>query len=257
MKINLPILFYHKIHKPRPGARGINLYVPPARFEQQMRYLHRRGYKSIALEDAIEKIRQGRPITPKSVVITFDDGYLDNYEYALPILKKYDFTATIFMVTDFAGKDTKWPHSKETLPERLLSWDNIREMAQQGISFGSHTCNHWNLNRLSADQISYELIESKKKLEHELQKEVTTFCYPYGEYNSQVVDLVKKSGYRGACATDHGNRHTPGDVYTLKRVFIWNDTPLRKFGYYLSWFYDFEHARKQRRKALKKEKSLG
>ncbi len=252
MKIKLPILFYHKIHEPRPGARSINLYVPPASFEQQLRYLHKRGYKSISLKQAIEKIRQSKPIAPKSVAITFDDGYLDNYEYAYPILKKYNFTATIFMVTDFAGRDNSWPHSKETLPERLMSWDNIREMAQHGMSFGSHTCNHWNLNKLSVDEISRELVRSKRKLENELQQEVISFCYPYGEYNSQVLGLVEHSGYLGACATEHGNRHTPDDIYTLKRVFIWHDTPMWKFGYYLSSFYDYEHTRKQKRKALKK-----
>lgn len=253
MKIKLPILFYHKIHEPRPGARGINLYVPPARFEQQMRYLSRRGYKSIALDEAIRRIKDGQPMAPKTVAITFDDGYLDNYEYAFPILKKYNLTATIFIVTDFVGKDTKWPHGKEKLPERLMSWDNIREMERQGISFGSHTCNHWDLNRITAEQITSELVESKKKLEQELQQGISIFCYPYGEYNKQVVEQVKKSGYLGACATDHGNKHTPDDIYTLKRVFIWHDNPLWKFSYYLSWFYDFEHARKQRRKALKKK----
>ncbi len=251
MKIKLPILYYHKIHERRPGALGLNSYLPPARFEQQIRYLSRRGYKSIALDEAIKRIKDGQSIAPKTVAITFDDGYPDNYEYAFPILKKYNFTATIFIVTDFVGKNTKWPHSKETLPERLLSWDNIREMALNGISFGSHTCNHWSLNKLSADKISYELVESKKRFENELQQEVTSFCYPYGRYNKQVVEQVKQSGYQGACATDHGNKHTPDDVYTLKRVFIWHNNPLWRFSYYLSWFYDYEHARKQRRKALK------
>jgi peptidoglycan/xylan/chitin deacetylase (PgdA/CDA1 family) len=248
MKIKLPILFYHKISTPKSNARSINLYVPPARFERQMRYLHRRGYKSIALDEAVKRLKAGQPIAPKSVAITFDDGYLDNYEYAFPILKRYNFTATIFVVTDFVGRDTSWGRNRDSLPEPLMSWDNIREMAGQGMSFGSHTCSHCNLNKLSAERISYELTESKRRLEDELQREITTFCYPYGEYDEQAVALVKESGYQGACTTRHGNRHTPEDAYTLKRVLIWHDTPLWRFGYYLGWLYDFEHARKQKRR---------
>jgi peptidoglycan/xylan/chitin deacetylase (PgdA/CDA1 family) len=255
MITKLPVLFYHKIREPRPEARSINLYVPPARFAQQMRFLYQRGYQSIPLEAAVENIRNGQPLAPKSVAITFDDGYLDNYENAFPILKKHNFTATVFMATAFAGRDTDWPHSRENLPERLMSWENIKEMAHNGISFGSHTCNHWNLNRLSADDVRFELTESKKHLENELQRQITTFCYPYGEYNPQVVEMVKNSGYRGACACEHGNRHLPEEVYTLKRVFIWYDTPLWKFSYYLSWFYNFEHARKLKRKQTRMTKN--
>ncbi len=278
MKTKLPILFYHKINNTHPKARSIDLYVPPYKFEEQMRHLSRRGYRSITFDDAVDKLKGGLPLSPKSVVITFDDGYLDNYEHAFPILKKYGLTATMFIVTDFVGQTNKWPHSREKLPEALMSWDNIREMAAYGISFGSHTCNHWNLKRLDketelahapltqtlspegrgwseGDKIKYELTESKKKLESELQTEITTFCYPYGEYTDKVIQKVKQSGYMGACSTDHGNRHLSEDIYTLKRVFLWHNMPLWKFAYYLTVLYDIEHARKYKRKQMRKRLS--
>ena len=253
MRIKVPILFYHKIGWPPPEVRNRHLYVTPENFAAQMGYLRRHGYHPLTLAELGRALKDGTALPKRPVVISFDDGHRDNYTQAFPVLQRHNLKATIFIVTDFIGQNAGWqPSRKETFAEPLLSWEQIREMQRGGIVFGSHTCTHPKLNQVPLAQARQEIINSRSKLEDGLGATVESFCYPYGEYNREVADLVQEAGYTAACIVEHGNRHSPEDIYTLKRVFIWSDTPLWRFAYYLTSFYDLEQARKRQRKSAKR-----
>jgi peptidoglycan/xylan/chitin deacetylase (PgdA/CDA1 family) len=218
-----------------------------------MGYLHKRGYNTLTLSELGQALESGVKLPQCSVVITFDDGHRDNYENAFPVLERYRLKATIFAVADFVGRDAGWQR-RENLVEPLLSWAEMLEMQKRGITFASHSCTHPRLDKIPLELARYEIVSSRDKLEHGLGAPVESFCYPYGEYNREMVNLVSEAGYVAACITDHGNRHAKEDIYTLKRVFIWPDTSLWRFAYYLSGFYDYEKVRKRRRKAARKSK---
>ncbi len=250
VKLKVPILMYHKIANPPEGSPNPHLYVTPENFAAQMDYLRRHEYHTLSLGDVGRGLKNGTKLPHRSVILTFDDGYLNNYENAFPVLQRYNLKTTIFLVADAVGHKVNWQLSRgATLAEPLLDWVQVEEMQRYGITFDSHTCTHPKLNQIPLDQARYEISASRGKLEDKLSVKVEGFCYPYGEYNPQVVDLVREAGYTAACVVDNGNRHSLEDVYTLKRVFIWSDTPLRRFAYYLTSLYDYEKAYKRWLKA--------
>lgn len=255
MKLKVPIFFYHKIGTPADDASNPHLYVPLENFTAQMRYLSRHGYNTLTLSELSRALDNKIKLPRRSVIITFDDGHLDNYENAFPVLEQYNLKATIFVVSDFIGQEANW-QSKEKVSEPLVSWNQIYQMQKKGITFASHTCTHPMLNKIPLDEARNEITVSREKLEQGLGTSVESFCYPYGEFSQEVATLVKEAGYKAACITDHGNCHSREDVYQLKRVFVWPDTPLWRFIYYLSRFYDFEKTRKHRRKAARRRKKL-
>ena len=162
----LPVLTYHRVvpwaHKHGP------LLVSPESFRRQMSFFQRNHYHVLSLREAAPYIASSRFPPPRSVVITFDDGYDDNFIYAFPILKKYGFPATIFMVAGEVGKPN------------FLNWEQLREMTYHGIAIGSHTITHCYLPRESRERMREEIFNSKKILEDELGGEVVSFCYPVG-----------------------------------------------------------------------------
>ena len=211
-RYTLPILMYHYINEQEP--RMSRLGVSPASFERQMRFLRERNYNVIPLEKAADLLKYKKKIPPKTVVITFDDGYLDNYTNAYPILKKYHIPATIFIIAHRVniklGNDS------------YLSWEQIKEMAGSGlITIGSHTVTHPNLSEtLSEDELRYEIFESKKILEEKLGKKVTLFSYPFGGINFKARQLAIAAGYKAAVATNMPPNCPNDDLYALKRLRI-------------------------------------
>ncbi|MGI6712534.1 MAG: polysaccharide deacetylase family protein [Bacillota bacterium] len=159
------------------------------------------------------------PLPPKPVVITFDDGYLDNYIYAFPILKQYKLKATLFVVTETIGKtnifDQAWiPKNK------MADWSQLKEMANSGIEIGSHTLDHPKLTQLSSAEALYQIRESKRKIESILFRPVSVFSYPHGDFNHKIAKLVQRSGYRAAVTVNRGIA-TPGKSrYKMKRISV-------------------------------------
>ncbi len=253
MPLKVPIIYYHKIAQPPPEARDLELYVTPANFAAQMRYLHRRKYHTLDLSDLGRALRNEIKLPPRPVIITFDDGYVNNYENAVPVLQQYNLKATIFIVADLIGKKVAWQQSIEVITDPLMSWEQIREIQRGGITIGSHTCTHPKLSQIPAEQARQELVESKSKLEEGLGITVDSFCYPYGRfYNQEVVNLVQEAGYTAACITEKGSLHRPGDVYTLRRIPVRLDTPLWRFAYFMTNLFAYEKERKRRRKEADK-----
>ena len=199
----VPIIMYHKVEAVPQGSADT---VSPAIFRRQMEFLKARGYRVIPLEDLVRDIQAGQPPAKKSVVLTFDDGYENNYTQAFPVLKAYGFPATIFVSPDFMGE------------QGFLTLAQIADMQRAGIQFGSHGMTQAYLPDLNEDQQYYEVQESRRILMADLKAGVDFFCYPVGGFNASIKDLVRRSGYRGALATNRGYDRFNSDVYELNRI---------------------------------------
>ncbi|MDP2912864.1 MAG: polysaccharide deacetylase family protein [Candidatus Omnitrophota bacterium] len=202
----VPVLMYHSIDY---NDKATKLSVSPDSFARQMEFLHKNHYNVVSLEKAAAGIRRGEKTPPKTVVITFDDGFYNNYRYAYPVLKKYKFPATIFVITDEIGK-AGW-----------MDWKELEEMSDSGIiSIGSHTKSHLWLPSLDAKKLEDELAGSKKVLEERLGRKADEFCYPMGAFDRKVQDALRKTGYSCAVATNPGRFYPVDDIYAIKRVRI-------------------------------------
>lgn len=231
----LPILMYHSIAASMPD--GSRLIVSVNTFQRQMRFLKEHNYNVLTLEAAGDLIKNKKKIPAKSIVLTFDDGYKDNYIYAFPVLKKYNFPATIFIVLSEVGKSDR------------LSWDEINQMRDSGlIFFGSHTINHPFLEYVGSDEeLKKEIGDSKRILEEKLGKPVNTFSYPMGRFNAKVRQFVIDAGYKIGVATNPGKGYPDDDVFVLKRLRISeNANNLFIFWIETSGYYNFirEHRHK-------------
>jgi len=227
---HVPILVYHRVVHIKPSASQHGIWVEAKNFRRQMRLLHLMGFKTISLDmlASIDKFPK------KPIIITFDDGYLDNYLYAFPILKKYGFTATIFLVKGQIGGVNQWDILPGEEAIRLLSINEIQEMSEYGISFGGHTITHPHLLQLSRDKAFEEIVQCKKDLEGIIQQEVTTFCYPYGEFDQMIKQMVRDAGFKCACACDT----KADDLYKLRRIQVFPKTNLFGFWRKTQWWYD-------------------
>jgi peptidoglycan/xylan/chitin deacetylase (PgdA/CDA1 family) len=192
-----PILMYHQIVPGRP--EDIHA-VTIKSFADQMRWLHDHEYQCVTVEELLLD-RVPVPSKPNSriLAISFDDGYLDLYTNALPILQQFSFKASIFLVSERIGKVNDWDQAPGLAGAPLLDWHHIHEMVKIGMSFGAHTCTHPDLTTLPVSQAAYEIQFSRKILEQELQQFVRVFAYPNSQYNEAIVKLVADSGYDLAC----------------------------------------------------------
>ncbi len=220
----VPIIMFHRVetadfYKP-------NL-VHPENFEFQINYLAKNHYNVITLDELVQAIKLGKKLPNKSVVITFDDGTQDNYSVAFPVLKKYNFPATIFLVSEFIDK------------EGFLKSSEIKEMENSVINFGSHTQNHPYLPEISHEKQKKEITQSKIDLERLLNKPVEYFAYPSGGYNEDIIKLIQEAGYKGAVTTNRGLTRFNKNVYELKRVrFSDRDTNSLSLWAKLSGYYN-------------------
>lgn len=219
-QVRIPILIYHYIgNNPNPKdlARD-NLSVSPDKFEAQMEYLSEGGFNTLTLDKMYQALKTGSTLPPKSVILTFDDGYIDFYFNAYPILKKYGLSATVFIPTALMNQGY------------YLSWDQIREMDSSGlISFQSHSVSHADLPSLDHDQLFFQLRESKKTLEQVLGKPVDFLAYPYGTSNSDVWQATKEVGYLAALGTWYSDTLSEGVIYDLPRIKIAGEYSLSDF----------------------------
>ncbi len=233
----VPILMYHKIN-PDPSVGGYGLRVTPRDFEKQVAYLARSGYNSISLADLADHHEKGKPLPPRPVIITFDDGYRDNYTYAYPILKKYGMTATIFVVAGTVGGINEFDFNDGRQPKNIMAgWRELKEMAEGGITIGAHTLRHPHLANLKPEEARAEILEGKKVLEEGLNRPVDFFAYPYGNFDRSIIDIVRESGFRAAVTTDRGLAKYREGPFTLKRIRVRGDYSYGKFLQELTRFH--------------------
>jgi peptidoglycan/xylan/chitin deacetylase (PgdA/CDA1 family) len=211
---------YHRITGEKPQSKLKKLLVTPDRFARQMRYLHTHGYSTVTIDEFLSILKDGWDTSFKPAIITFDDGYKDNYTFAFPILKKYGFKGIIFLVTKYIGDSNLWDKAKGEPITPLLSWSEILEMKEYGIEFGSHGYTHSNLTEISEMEQAFELEESKKVLEKGLNQEIKAFSYPFGFFNESILGITGRSGYSVAFTTKPGKNNKGADLFRLKRIII-------------------------------------
>jgi len=208
----IAILAYHSLDQ-----SSSVLSTAPHIFAEQMKILYDAGVKVISLRDVAD-VMQTCSTPATQVVITFDDGFRNVYEHALPVLQIYGFKATVFLVTDYCEKTNSWP-GQTVMIERdlLLGWREIQEMSREGVSFGSHTRTHPDLRKISIQQAEEELAVSKKDIEDAIGLHVDTFAYPYGAYDAPLRNLVTQY-FRLACSTHLGFVKRDSDLFALERI---------------------------------------
>ena len=208
-----PILTYHHVG-PRPrGVRLKGLYVSPKLFAWQIGQLKGDGFSTDCLRIALSS-----RVNPKQIFLTFDDGLLDVFQYALPVLRQHGYTSIQFLVADLLGKTSEWQKSSGEIPGRLMDNSQINDWLASGQEIGSHTLSHPRLAQLSPSRARDEIFGSKKKLEDIFGRPIEHFCYPYGDWNPAVRDIVAEAGYKSACTTKFGVNAAGADSFALNRI---------------------------------------
>ncbi len=234
----ITILMYHQIADIPKILDPLGLAISPFQFEQQMNFLARNGYTCLTLADAVQSLQEGKQMSGKFFVLTFDDGYHDVYSTACPIIEKFGFTATIFLVANCMGSLGNWWVEGDTSASLLLSQDEARKLSQRGFIFGSHTLSHPFLNKLDEDSAFNEIFKSKIILQSELDTSIDYFSYPYSVTNPHIEQLVKLAGYKAACAGDRG----PWSLFHMWRVPCLRTDSLLTFSMKASGLYGWQSA---------------
>lgn len=225
VNLNFPrILMYHMISDHKKNTKFNGLRVSPEIFEKQVKYLFDNGWHFFTMTELID---QKDSLPNKSVAITFDDGYEDNLTKALPILKKYNAKATVYLVVDrhnkeWSSKRKKKNNNGELKNEPKLSDEQVKELINSDlIEIGSHTMTHDNLLNLTKEQKKIEIKDSKKAIEDKFKIACKSFCYPFGLYNFDDVDIIKEAGYSNATTTNKGiDNLKSGNLFQLKRITV-------------------------------------
>lgn len=200
----VPVLYYHSVKE----SADNEVTITPEMLRSQLKYIHNQGYVTLTISDLETYILNDSLIPEKSILITFDDGYMDNYYSAFPILKDFNMVATIFCITS------------ELNGSYYLSKEAIREMSAYGIDIESHTVNHPHLNKMTYDKQLEELVESKKALEEITGKEINSIAYPFGDFNDDSVKAAKDAGYVLGFTTKLGLSDRSDNPLTLDRIYI-------------------------------------
>jgi peptidoglycan/xylan/chitin deacetylase (PgdA/CDA1 family)/GT2 family glycosyltransferase len=219
------ILMYHAIGRERESAS--RWVLPRLRFERQLAWLERRRYNVISLDEFVRARIEHRLPPPKSVVLTFDDGYADNVELALPALERHGFPATVFLVSA-AGGSANWDRAGETEGRALLTPAAARVLDAR-LNFGAHSRTHPSLPSLEPSELEREVSGCRTELEAALAGPVTLFSYPYGERSPEVEQAVVKAGYVAACGIEPGRNRPSCDPYALKRLEVRGTDSLLRF----------------------------
>ncbi len=202
-KYVVPIMMYHKVEDSETLKSDT---VSPENFQKHMAYLKNHGYRVLTLDEFVEGVKHDRMFPEKSVVLTFDDGYENNFLHAFPVLQQNQFPATLFISPEFIGR------------EGFLTWRQIYQMQAHDISYGSHGMTQAYLPDLNEHRRRYEIEESKAVLEGNLSTRIDYFAYPVGGFNDDIKKRLQTSGYRAAMATNRGYDRFNKDVFEINRI---------------------------------------
>jgi len=221
------ILMYHAFGG--LGEAPGRFVVPARRFARQMRLLRIAGYHVMPLEELLAHRRAFRLPPPRSVVITFDDGYVDALDHAAPILRRYGLPATLFVVSGAVGGINDWDSRGELRGRRLLPWPDLLRLGNSGVSFGAHSRSHASLRGVSKGQLCPEIAGSLAELECQLGKTVRSFAYPFGASTPECWDAVREAGFWGACGIEPGLNGPGRSEFDLRRTEIRGTDSLLRF----------------------------
>ena len=228
-----PVLMYHSVTSDRQHRSPWTVHVD--RFEQQMHWLRRQGFKGVSMQEALGACRDSSG--QRLIGLTFDDGYRDFVECALPVLQQFDFSATAYVVAGYLGGKSVWSSTDPWKP--VLTAEEVREAAAAGIEIGSHGLRHLSLPSVATRDLANEITESRRILQAVSGQKVSGFCYPFGEHDARVVQQAQAAGYDYACAT--GCSRFAGH-FALPRIYVGNgDSPARLWAkaqrHWLRWEY--------------------
>jgi peptidoglycan/xylan/chitin deacetylase (PgdA/CDA1 family) len=213
----IPILMYHQIDaRPARGTPLRGLVVSPQSFARQMGLLKMLGYQGLSMGALLPYLRGEKQ--GKVCGITFDDGYVNNLEHALPILQKHEFSSTCYFVSNQMGGSNVWDHAKGIAPKPLMSAQQLRAWHAGGQEVGAHGRSHVDLTTLTATQSQEEIVGCKHALQDVLAADVQQFCYPYGRYSAEHVDMLQTAGYDTATTTVRARVSTQHALLELPRV---------------------------------------
>jgi peptidoglycan/xylan/chitin deacetylase (PgdA/CDA1 family) len=213
---------YHYVSElpPQADRYRIDLTVTPADFDAQLAWLAQNGYHTITLYDLYNHLAAGYPLPDKPIILTFDDGYTDAYDIAMPLLQKYGFAGTFFILTgpaDFGGGG------------QYLDWNQIVAMSSAGMDIELHSREHYDLRNRSNDFLVYQLLGGKQSIEAHTQKPVHWLAYPSGRYDAAVIRVLKSADFWGAVTTQPGQTHTTAGLFELPRIRIRGADTLKIF----------------------------
>lgn len=225
------ILCYHGVTEraARDPKDVWGLHVRQDRFVQQLEFLNR-NYRVLSLREYVDLRRSGKPLPDYSVVLTFDDGYRNFLSAAAPRLLAAKIPACTFVITDRVSETNSKSHDwSDGDDETYLSWPEILELKENGFDFGSHTCSHPELPRLSENRVSEELSRSRQQLVRKLEMDGVSLAYPFGLFDDHVASQTEAAGYACAVTTDAGFNDSKTDLYKLKRTLIGDDDDIPAF----------------------------
>ncbi len=232
--VRVPILMYHYIAIPPADADDYRreLSLDPAIFVQHLDYLQQQGYTTMRLEDLISYLQRGVPeLPPKPIILTFDDGYRDNYDNAFPALAGHGMIGTFFIITDFADLAATDPNYA-----RYATWDQLRDMDAAGMEIGSHSRNHPDLRGKDVDFLVWQALGSSQTIAANLGKKPRVLAYPFGSYDQQVIDVFHSAGFWGAVTTQPGVEQRTDQVFELKRLRISSKTGVAELAALLQYW---------------------
>ncbi len=216
----IPVLMYHRVPD-APIATKHRTFVTRENFEKQLRFFARRGLQAITFRDYLAFSRGDRALPEfprKPFILTFDDGYRDNFLNMLPLARKYGFKGVLFLLGDFSAGGNFWDTGEDVEANKLMTREQKKAFVDNGWEIGAHTLSHPDLTRLSDEDVLHELRESRARIELELQTKVVSFAYPFGAHDDRVKDLVRQSGFEFGIATDAGGITIEDDRFAVFRV---------------------------------------
>jgi peptidoglycan/xylan/chitin deacetylase (PgdA/CDA1 family) len=212
---HVPILMYHHIGDLPIDATELQTTwtVTPKNFDAQMQWLARSGFRSISMAQLVAHLKNRQPLPTKPIIISFDDGWEEQFSTAFPIMTRYGLSGTFFVYTQ------PLDHTE------FMTWAQVQELAAGGMDIQSHSITHPHLRTLTSDVAFKEIADSKAVLEKRLGKPVVAFCYPFGEYSNAIIEMVKRARYESAVTLASGYRQRADELYALHRIRVsYNDT---------------------------------
>jgi peptidoglycan/xylan/chitin deacetylase (PgdA/CDA1 family) len=215
----VPVLMYHSIASGAP-RRFRRFAVDPGEFAAQMAYLEEMGYGPVTAAELAVSRTSGSPLPRRPVVITFDDAYADFYSAALPVLRKHDFSATLYVPTGYVGATSRFNGSRDEGEQKILSWDALRDITTERIEVAAHSHTHPQMDRVPSAIICDEVHRCRGMMEDKLSVRVHGFAYPFGYFNATARSAVAGGGFRYACAVGNLMTSSDDDVFTMPRLTV-------------------------------------
>lgn len=208
----LPILTYHAL-----DDTGSVVSMSPALFRSQIEYLRANGWRALSLDELLAG-HQGGQWQPRTFALTFDDGFVNFFEHALPVLRECEFTATVFVISDWVGRTNDWQSQLAWVPRHpLMDWSKLRTIADAGIEIGAHTISHPHLARLSATDAACEIVDCQRIIQDRVGHAAQAFAYPYGEM-SRTAEAIVAQNYRAGFSTRLGFATGQSHVTAFERI---------------------------------------